>query len=653
MGGDFNSVRKKEEQSGCSNPLFGAEGFNKFIDDMKLIDLPLQGKPFTCFGSKSKRSRLDRFLLDEAWFLTTHDLVQTGLNRSISDLIPILLASKEINWGPKPFKFINAWLEKDECKKVIAELPIVLEWSGSPATLEDQRDSKRSRSFGTEQGAVSMVEEDMAMDAELEVVADDTRDSAPKSGDGAPQQVGSNHGKGSYACSYARTRANCYCMEEDVLDPSSVVVLDGDCVISESGDYPPIKFSARVHDQIDHSMRNVIIVRLLGCNIGYGTLLNCLHALWKPKGEIQLIYLENNYFLVRFEDMRDYELVLTRGPWTIFGNYLTVQPWIRSFSTDEKHPSQVIVWVRLSGLPYPNYCKALFRRIAQVVGKVVKVDYNTQARERGKFARLAIMVALNKPLTPFIGIDNFVQKLEYEGLNQICFSCGKYGHSREVCSVNSVSNEEGAVTDSNRVHNSAQLSTKSELYGSWMVDGDRMDAEVVENTQDMDVQLGRPELRVMEAGVSGVVRNKQIVGIEYAAYRKSSHDRRSKITGNVLSMDSSLDVVPLVGGSSLAGIREVNSKGVRTRKAVGVHSPYRVLLSDWVQTTANQIQAEVDSTRGRGDVGSAMAEDGREVVSPRQLPGSDATFFGGVRFKDKGVVVVNCRWEWDDNSATL
>ncbi|KAK8683330.1 hypothetical protein V6N13_039394 [Hibiscus sabdariffa] len=140
-------------------------------------------------------------------------------------------------------------------------------------------------------------------------------------------------------------------------------------------------------------------------------------------------------------------------------------------------------------------------------------------------------------------------------------------------------------------------------------------------------------------------------------------------------MDSSLDVIPLVGGSSVAvtshainntpdthraisiqetsgadkgsrfddrhvgrgkGIREVNPKGVRIRKAVGVNSPNRVLLSDWVQTTSHQIQAEVDSNRGRGDSGSIMEEDGREVISPRQVPRSDATFLGGMNFKDKG-----------------
>ncbi|KAK8561016.1 hypothetical protein V6N13_026449 [Hibiscus sabdariffa] len=213
-------------------------------------------------------------------------------------------------------------------------------------------------------------------------------------------------------------------------------------------------------------------------------------------------------------------------------------------------------------------------------------------------------------------------------------------------------------------------------------DGDRMVADIVENNQDMDVQLGRADLRGVEDGVSTVVRNEQIVGIGSAAYQKSSPDRGSKNTGNVIFMDNSMDVVPLVGGSSVAvtshaidntsgthraisiqetsgtgkglrfddrhagrgkGIKEVNPKVVRIRKVVGVHSPQRVLLSDWVQSTSNQLQAMVDSTRGQVDDGSAMEEDGREAVSPRQLPGSGATFFGGVSFKDKGVVVVNRR----------
>ncbi|KAK9007325.1 hypothetical protein V6N11_051153 [Hibiscus sabdariffa] len=51
-------------------------------------------------------------------------------------------------------------------------------------------------------------------------------------------------------------------------DPNKVEVLDEDCVIDRTGKFRTIEFSERVHKQIDSTMRNVIIVRLLGRNIG-------------------------------------------------------------------------------------------------------------------------------------------------------------------------------------------------------------------------------------------------------------------------------------------------------------------------------------------------------------------------------------------------
>ncbi|KAL4369146.1 hypothetical protein GQ457_05G010380 [Hibiscus cannabinus] len=254
-------------------------------------------------------------------------------------------------------------------------------------------------------------------------------------------------------------------------DPNKISVSDDDCVIDRTGKFPRIEFSENVHKQIDLAMQNVIIVRLLGRNIGYQTLLNRIHAVWKPMGELQLIDLENNYFLVRIEDPRDYRKILTEGPWTIYGSYLTVQPWSRSFSTSEKHPSRVVVWVRLPGLPYKYYSKALFRRIAAIVGDVVRVDYNTQVGERGKFARLAVTVDLNKPLVPCIGIDDFIQKLEYEGLNLICYKCGVYGHLQEACGKPEDRVQETTVRGvPNTVGNNGTVgsSNNGELFGPWM-----------------------------------------------------------------------------------------------------------------------------------------------------------------------------------------
>ncbi|XP_039009688.1 uncharacterized protein LOC120138191 [Hibiscus syriacus] len=183
-------------------------------------------------------------------------------------------------------------------------------------------------------------------------------------------------------------------------------------------------------------MKQVVITRLLRKKIGYKALMNRIHTLWKPIGNFNLIDLENDYYLVKFEDIEDYMRVLTDGPWMIYGSYLTVQPWSRNFTIIEKHPSQVIAWLRLPGLPYIYYNIVLIRIIANTIGIVIKIDYNTKVGERGKFARIAVVIDLNKSLTPCVGIDDFIQKIEYEGLQQICFKCGTHGHVKEACQTN-------------------------------------------------------------------------------------------------------------------------------------------------------------------------------------------------------------------------
>ncbi|KAL4339458.1 hypothetical protein GQ457_08G033150 [Hibiscus cannabinus] len=226
-------------------------------------------------------------------------------------------------------------------------------------------------------------------------------------------------------------------MEQQQFD-DEVLIMEEDIFVDKSGVIPSIQFSDRVHDQVDKNMRNAIIVRLLGRNI------------------------------MRFVDEGDYTRVLTEGPWTIFGNYLIVQPCTRSFTTSKKHPSQVIVRVRFPGLPFRYYTKTLFRHIAFLIGHVVKVDYNTQEGGRGKFVRLAILVDLEKPLLSCIHIDGKILKLEYEGIQQICFDYGVYVHAREVCLKSVEANIEGATVDT-AVGNSEENSiSEANLFGPWM-----------------------------------------------------------------------------------------------------------------------------------------------------------------------------------------
>ncbi|KAL4332531.1 hypothetical protein GQ457_07G011940 [Hibiscus cannabinus] len=239
-----------------------------------------------------------------------------------------------------------------------------------------------------------------------------------------------------------------------------VEVKDEDVRVGGGGELPEIWFSDRVHEAIDAKLAKSMIVRLLGKPIGYRALWNRIHALWNPVGEISLIDLDNEYYLVRFAIEDDFHKVLSGGPWVIYGSYLTVQPWSRHFISEEDHPSHIMVWVRLPKLPYRYYTKSLFKYIVATIGNVVRVDYNTEEGKRGRFARLAIIVDLKKPLILGILIDGKSQDIEYEGLPLICFKCGKYGHMKENCGV--------SVVAVNTHDNSDTPRNPKDLYGPWM-----------------------------------------------------------------------------------------------------------------------------------------------------------------------------------------
>jgi hypothetical protein len=82
---------------------------------MEVIDIPMSGKKFTWFNSEgTTMSRLDRFLLSEGFIDKGGITNQWVGDRDISDHCPVWLICSQLNWGPKPFKFNNCWLEHPE-----------------------------------------------------------------------------------------------------------------------------------------------------------------------------------------------------------------------------------------------------------------------------------------------------------------------------------------------------------------------------------------------------------------------------------------------------------------------------------------------------------------------------------------------------------
>ncbi|PPD86400.1 hypothetical protein GOBAR_DD16661 [Gossypium barbadense] len=102
---------------------------------------------------------------------------------------------------------------------------------------------------------------------------------------------------------------------------------EGDIKNSYINGVPAIDFSKRINQFLVKDMTLTVVVKLLGKSIGFTTLQNRISNLWRPSKPFHLMDIENGYYLVKFQNKKDYGNVLSQGPWIIFGQYLTIQPW--------------------------------------------------------------------------------------------------------------------------------------------------------------------------------------------------------------------------------------------------------------------------------------------------------------------------------------
>ncbi|CAI0460517.1 unnamed protein product [Linum tenue] len=144
--------------------------------------------------------------------------------------------------------------------------------------------------------------------------------------------------------------------------------------------------------------------------------------------------LNNQAFLVTFNNDQDYLHALTGGSWTILDHYLLVHEWSPSFITSDQPFKSVVAWVQFPELLVHFYHREVLFALGNLIGRTIKLDYHTEHLERGKFARLAVELDMTKPLATRIRLDGAWQQVTYENLPQICFECGRIGHNEDRCS---------------------------------------------------------------------------------------------------------------------------------------------------------------------------------------------------------------------------
>lgn len=194
-----------------------------------------------------------------------------------------------------------------------------------------------------------------------------------------------------------------------------------------------VKLSKEEKQRIRAPWAKTLIVKVFRRTVGFTFLQSRLLSLWKPMGRIDIVDLGKEFYLVRFYLEDDHDSVLYKGPWFIGENFLSICPWEPNFKPSTAIVSSIAVWIRLNELPIEYYEANTLKRIGATIGSVLRVDSHTAVKAKGRYARLCVQVDINKPFITLILIGDFEQFVNYEGIQRLCFACGRIGHRKESC----------------------------------------------------------------------------------------------------------------------------------------------------------------------------------------------------------------------------
>ncbi|KAK5839365.1 hypothetical protein PVK06_008144 [Gossypium arboreum] len=273
-------------------------------------------------------------------------------------------------------------------------------------------------------------------------------------------------------------------------EENEFVLLEGDMVKSIVNRSLTINFSYHIKKILFKEMEKTVVLKLLGRSISYVAFHNRISSLWRPSKPFSLMDIENVYFLAKFQITIDYDIVLSQGPWIIYGQYLTVQTWTKDFSPMQPYPLVVMAWIRLSGLPGYMYKRAILEAAGGMINKVAKLDFQTDKKVKERFVRMAIYINLERPLVSRVLVKGEIQKVEFESLPTIFFSCSKNGHIKEMCpsvvvNLNRGKEDEQTATVSSNTRLGSRFAALN-----WEEDIEETEAGSVENFQGKGLASG-------------------------------------------------------------------------------------------------------------------------------------------------------------------
>ncbi|XP_074576165.1 uncharacterized protein LOC141832578 [Curcuma longa] len=156
---------------------------------------------------------------------------------------------------------------------------------------------------------------------------------------------------------------------------------------------------------------------------------------WNVSGSYEVHF--SGWLIFRFNNVKDREGVLIKGPYFMFRRPLFLKNMPEFFKFDDHEIKRVPVWIKLPGLPLECWNETCLSMIVSKVGKPLHTAKKTQTKKRISHPRVLVEVDASKKLVRNVTIrlpdGEFDQRVIFEYEPRYCNHCTMFAHNTDDC----------------------------------------------------------------------------------------------------------------------------------------------------------------------------------------------------------------------------
>nr|XP_020159264.1 uncharacterized protein LOC109744541 [Aegilops tauschii subsp. strangulata] len=132
------------------------------------------------------------------------------------------------------------------------------------------------------------------------------------------------------------------------------------------------------------------------------TIAEALRPAWGNSRGLSFSSAGDNMFVARFEGKRDWDRIFEGGPWMVGKHAVVLQIFYESQMPSDLKFEMIQIWARVINLPFNLRRSPWPQKIAQLLGKVMRVDVDSKGFAYGKALRTRVWINVKEPLMRYV-----------------------------------------------------------------------------------------------------------------------------------------------------------------------------------------------------------------------------------------------------------